>query len=940
MRIATPVTECAGAPPLPTEALRQLAQHASRLAALRTREPTPRVTHALGLVELAAASHPADLDRAVRLLREAHERSPGEQAVRADLAAALLVRYAAQSHVPDLLEATELTAVDAGGSTRTTCRNLVSGLAWLGARTEAARAHESCASVCRDRGCRVPVLVDDGPVRNAAPRTIALAARWTDFAWDHASSVMLPAWARARRLGDSTTERQRRADLDRIDANLRRRANDSSLARAIAEAVVHAPASESGRRHLRAIEQYGEARVAGRAVDGRLIDALLDSVRAATRPDEELHRWAEHAAANRALSWGRPREALGRYRALHAARREVTAVLGTRLRFNMAMAEFAMGDQLAALDTIERHAADCLAIARSECAFAALGMAAGIASRVGDPERSERNVQRALTASVGPLSTWHWTITSALRQAAEQYGWLTVADRLQLEAASVAAAVGRPDLQVQDLVLHARARVANGDTVALRADLELLSPLIHEQLGPEDQRVHLADLANLEGDYLLLAGRRGAGVLLDSAIRLMASDTNLSRQVRPAVSRARADLAEGDTARAVRRSDSLLRVLAVRGARASYFEQQRLVESARAVSHVIAPVLRVRGEPMALLSALSGAPFSGTSRPRAPLDPGRLDLAFRRLGDSVLVWSHRDEDWTIRAVHLPPRRLRHEASIPDSATLGELHELLLAPELERAGVSVTQLRLDVRDDLVNVPWAALYDRRRRRHLVERFAIWQTEDIARAPDGGSLFRTPRARKAGVLLVDAAPTEGRRALPGAREEVQRLGALWGDRANTVDAALGADALLARLASYEVVHWAGHAVLDARRPEDSYLLWPGVRDARIDGAQLAALPLPNTALVVLAACDTRASGNAAGGLQSLAHALRSAGARHVLGAAWPIDDAATAVLMARFHAALRDGQPVAVALRIAQLESLRSPDPALRSPRVWAAFQLLGS
>jgi CHAT domain-containing protein len=113
---------------------------------------------------------------------------------------------------------------------------------------------------------------------------------------------------------------------------------------------------------------------------------------------------------------------------------------------------------------------------------------------------------------------------------------------------------------------------------------------------------------------------------------------------------------------------------------------------------------------------------------------------------------------------------------------------------------------------------------------------------------------------------------------------------------------------------------------------------------------LKTATTQLVVLAACDTRGvssmprgrdGGGWSGGtgLVSLANGLQHAGAQQVIGALRPIDDAATQVFMVDLHRALRDGKTAAEALQVAQLASVESEDPARRTPRVWAAFQLLG-
>jgi CHAT domain-containing protein len=56
--------------------------------------------------------------------------------------------------------------------------------------------------------------------------------------------------------------------------------------------------------------------------------------------------------------------------------------------------------------------------------------------------------------------------------------------------------------------------------------------------------------------------------------------------------------------------------------------------------------------------------------------------------------------------------------------------------------------------------------------------------------------------------------------------------------------------------------------------------------------------------------------------------------------VDDAATRALMTRFHRAWRRTGNGPAALREAQLELLRSPDPALRSAAAWGTFRYAGS
>ena len=133
-------------------------------------------------------------------------------------------------------------------------------------------------------------------------------------------------------------------------------------------------------------------------------------------------------------------------------------------------------------------------------------------------------------------------------------------------------------------------------------------------------------------------------------------------------------------------------------------------------------------------------------------------------------------------------------------------------------------------------------------------------------------------------------------------------------------------------------------------------------LTAAEVAALDLTQTELVVLSACETGlgrlAGGEGALGIQRAFHA---AGVRTVLGSLWKVDDTATQILMTEFYRNHWEKKmsPLA-ALRAAQLALLNStldtsklrgltveePQTAQRatsarlSPRLWAAFVLSGS
>ncbi|ESQ10899.1 MAG: CHAT domain-containing protein [Thiohalocapsa sp. PB-PSB1] len=92
-----------------------------------------------------------------------------------------------------------------------------------------------------------------------------------------------------------------------------------------------------------------------------------------------------------------------------------------------------------------------------------------------------------------------------------------------------------------------------------------------------------------------------------------------------------------------------------------------------------------------------------------------------------------------------------------------------------------------------------------------------------------------------------------------------------------------------------------------------------------------------MVLSACQT-AEGDDRTPLGLTGVALQS-GARGAIGALWPVDDAATQLIMRRLYENLRDpGATKGRALQQAQLALLR--EPAWTEPYYWAPFILVGN
>jgi CHAT domain-containing protein/tetratricopeptide (TPR) repeat protein len=282
------------------------------------------------------------------------------------------------------------------------------------------------------------------------------------------------------------------------------------------------------------------------------------------------------------------------------------------------------------------------------------------------------------------------------------------------------------------------------------------------------------------------------------------------------------------------------------------------------------------------------------------------------------------EELLADAVAALPRRITRLVVAAD----GALHHL----PLESLRATPASPPLGAQYELVHVPSATLW-----RH-------WRT--------------TPRTKDAGRLLSFADPAvaasagaaDSRNAvlfdglrlgrLPRAREESRAIERHIAATRALVDADASERALKdTDLRTYDVLHFAAHAVADESHPERSAVLL-AAGDGREDGLlqvrEIQALDLDGR-IVVLSACQTASGAVQSGeGVLSLARAFFEAGAHAVVGSRWPLRDDDAAVLFDAFYRRLADGASLAEALKGTQDEARAAGRPAT----AWAGLVLLGN
>jgi CHAT domain-containing protein len=218
---------------------------------------------------------------------------------------------------------------------------------------------------------------------------------------------------------------------------------------------------------------------------------------------------------------------------------------------------------------------------------------------------------------------------------------------------------------------------------------------------------------------------------------------------------------------------------------------------------------------------------------------------------------------------------------------------------------------------------------------------RTSDAAQAAESPALQRS--AREVGLARGAWPPPR----LLGTRREARAILSLA--PASRRREALGFEAsretaTSADLASYRIIHFATHALINDRQPELSGLVLSLVgpdgqsRDGFLRLTDIYNLRLPAD-LIVLSACQTGLGQDVRGeGLIGLTRGFMYAGAPRLIASLWAVDDRATSELMERFYRGLLGrGLTAAEALRQAQIDMWQQKD--WQSPAFWAAFAIQG-
>lgn len=785
------------------------------------------------------------------------------------------------------------------------------------------------------------------------------AARDAQAMREHGWHTLLPAWAQAHTGGDAATARDMLDSASRLGARLIAAGGDPSLASAADSIRRHLASPATSTLLAEAHVALDSARKLVRRRQFEQATTLLARFRRERLPSTAL-RQAMHYQHAVAIS---PRDQ-------QAAERELMRL---RADFSGTAASSIRGRAAAALGTFAlrgaRHDEGMAFLAEAGEVFSTVGEIDAIGNvqsvmaeaffEIDRRDEGYAMAHRALvTLRERPNSVWRHNVLMTLTRASIVDGRPFAALRIADEDIALTERLPVRDplrvmYQVEARMARARVLRVLGDrdgareTLAdARALLPTLTPDAIRFLGG-DLLLAEATVANPGVDELSITS-------LDSVVGDTVRRRNTPRLQVALLARAEWRLRTADTAGAIADFDSASALFEVKQQGAgTLVDRAALLGAASGTATRLALLALSRGDHAAALEALERPRrglFDDSSRRDGRTGRDERTVVVALLGDSLYAWTRDGAEPRLvvtpasagevrRAVAFAKAGLAERASADAvRPALEALHEWLVTPIASRLPRDGAAVRWVAHGELADVPFAALRDRQRGSYLVERFVVshgWLSDAMP-----GDAAAGP-----GRVVVVADPSFESRAYPDlaplaeARGEARTIALQYGVADTIAGPAATRPAVLRGLQQSRVFHFAGHALVDERRVEQSRLVLAGDVAASLTAGEIARLDLTRMRLAVLSACTgvsaQRASGTA---LADLAGSFLAAGATGVVASPWLVDDGLARTLMEALHDAYRKSGDGAAALRAAQLRMIRSAAEREQAPGAWAAFRYI--
>jgi CHAT domain-containing protein len=616
--------------------------------------------------------------------------------------------------------------------------------------------------------------------------------------------------------------------------------------------------------------------------------------------------------------------------------------------------------------------------------------AAVVLENMGEVTEAWRHLYPAMTApaALGRPASRHW-ISLTASWLARRAGLVGAALELQDEAVRGARLLGRPDLLLEALRLRAGLLSAAGRTAGAEHDLDEARDLLGQVHDAAARQSLRGDLLLAEGELAVTTSAARAIPLLDEAVSILRSTSYHYMLGRLLFLRAMAKMRLGeleevapDLDAAVAEAERQRQAIPIGELRISYLDHVKEIFDARVAFfaeqlHQADLALAASEDAKArslldwmLASGIEGPSFLGPARAQARagklgsllerLPPGTAVVEYAVLPRQVLIWVlRRGGETRSAAVALSESalaglisELRRAVEDDNRANLlsvaERLYATLVEPVAEHLG-SAERLVFIPDGALHLLPFALLRDPRTHRYLVQdrAIAVAPSAQVLAAACGRD--RTLARSRGATALVVTVPEFDRALNP-------ELGPL---ASGDIDASLTAifpgsrvlrgrdatpQAFLAAAGSYSIVHFGGHAIVNASAPLLSRLLLAGRPDDPQHGNlyswAILGQRLQRTRLVVLASCATGTGKvSRSEGVESLARSFLAIGVPTVVASLWKVDDPETAHFFQSFYRHLARRLDAPAALRAAQVELIEHGSGLDAAPSAWGAFEVVG-
>jgi len=353
---------------------------------------------------------------------------------------------------------------------------------------------------------------------------------------------------------------------------------------------------------------------------------------------------------------------------------------------------------------------------------------------------------------------------------------------------------------------------------------------------------------------------------------------------------------------------------------------------------------------------------------RQQMPPRLRVLMYSVLQTKLLIWSISHNEFSVIKKDVPADTLGRDVNAYVDALTRELSGSTASTNALAAKLFDTLLGPVVKtvkpDDVVciipdkflhRLPFAALISPETGKYLVEEWPIFYAPSLNvlwRCSEAG---RTKVPSERGIVLSVGNPSFDFTAHPdlsplrAAEREARAVAELYSPFSSLLlGPQASKDSIIREMNSAEIIHFAGHYVVDGSSPLLSRMLLASRenpseavnQDHDLAAFEIVRQHLDHTSLVILSACQTGLDKYyESEGAVGLARTFIAAGVPLVVASQWAVDSDATASLMISFHRYRKSGFNTSESLRKAQVDMLRGRDEAYKSPYFWAAFLCAG-